>query len=324
MRIASVKEPRDWPARWRAAGGQFYGNGRMAALKDDPIWRRISAFGEPTPPFDYGSQMGLSDIDAGEAVELGLITKEDAQAAIASFGEEKTRAAAGSPDEGDAEQSAGEKRQGKETETGQEDPLAPEARGEPMSFEEADGKKANPEYETNPAAQTNCYSCPIANEARRRGWEVEAILDGSLDEDTTLSASSISATGNRAVIDIFIPKAAETIFGITNPEEIFHATREEVSAAGFGKDLAPGRYFVSYWKRDAGGHNITFEKLPSGKIRFYDPQSGKIWWDKFPEECAETFALPMEIRHPVTYFRIDNKPFTELAKKFVRKSPRTK
>jgi hypothetical protein len=36
IRVVDSAEPRDWPARWAAAGGTFYG-GRMIALKADPI-----------------------------------------------------------------------------------------------------------------------------------------------------------------------------------------------------------------------------------------------------------------------------------------------
>ena len=78
-RAEERKEPRDWPSRWAAAGGQFfpgpsdYPEGRMIALKDDPIWEDISEFGLPYAPFDYNSGMDLRDVDHDEAVELGLI-----------------------------------------------------------------------------------------------------------------------------------------------------------------------------------------------------------------------------------------------------------
>jgi hypothetical protein len=67
---------RDWSARWKEAGGQVKG-GRMAALKTDPIWSAISRFGTPWPPFDFGSGMGLRDIDRDEAEQLGLLLGED-------------------------------------------------------------------------------------------------------------------------------------------------------------------------------------------------------------------------------------------------------
>lgn len=48
--------PRDWPTRWLAAGGQMVG-GRMVAVVSDPVWERISRFGNPYPPFDFNSGM---------------------------------------------------------------------------------------------------------------------------------------------------------------------------------------------------------------------------------------------------------------------------
>lgn len=76
-------EPRDWPARWEEAGGEFYDGqsdypeGRMVALKTDPIWEAISAFGLPYPPFDFQSGMGLREVSREECVELGLITEDE-------------------------------------------------------------------------------------------------------------------------------------------------------------------------------------------------------------------------------------------------------
>jgi hypothetical protein len=73
FRAEARREPRNWPARWMDAGGEFYGSGRMIALKNDPIWSDISAFGQPYPPFDYGSGMWVRDILRPEALALGVI-----------------------------------------------------------------------------------------------------------------------------------------------------------------------------------------------------------------------------------------------------------
>jgi hypothetical protein len=80
FRLESREEPRDWPTRWNAARGEL-GNatsaadGRVAmvALKSDPIWERISAFGVPWPPFDFNSRMWVRDVGRREAEELGVI-----------------------------------------------------------------------------------------------------------------------------------------------------------------------------------------------------------------------------------------------------------
>lgn len=70
---------RNWPERWKAAGGLFFSaesshpEARMIALKDDPIWTTISAFGLPFPPFDFHSGMDVRDVSRQVAVELGVI-----------------------------------------------------------------------------------------------------------------------------------------------------------------------------------------------------------------------------------------------------------
>ena len=77
VRVEERREPRDWRRRWIAAGGKLY-QGRMVALKDDPVWTAISRFGHPYPPFDFGSGMGLDDVSFDDALALGLV-KDDYQ-----------------------------------------------------------------------------------------------------------------------------------------------------------------------------------------------------------------------------------------------------
>ncbi|MDP2227282.1 MAG: hypothetical protein Q8J78_07365, partial [Moraxellaceae bacterium] len=72
---------RDWAARWQKAGGEFF-DGRMVALKNDPIWSRLGdsslfpdGLDNPYPPFAFNSGMGVRDVDRDEAEQLGLIAK---------------------------------------------------------------------------------------------------------------------------------------------------------------------------------------------------------------------------------------------------------
>lgn len=77
IRIASRKMPRqDWERRWLAAGGKVYG-GRMIAKKSDPVWRSLSRFGTPWPPFDFSSGMGVEDVSREEAEELGILQPDE-------------------------------------------------------------------------------------------------------------------------------------------------------------------------------------------------------------------------------------------------------
>lgn len=71
------KAMRDWEARWREHGGQLYGSRRMIALKTDPIWTDISAFGHPWPPFDFNSGMGVAPVGRREAIRYGVISPDD-------------------------------------------------------------------------------------------------------------------------------------------------------------------------------------------------------------------------------------------------------
>lgn len=85
VRLGQRTQPRDWPARWRTAYAQVGGSGAcatdMVALVESPIWAALSRFGQPYPPFDFNSGMGLEPVDYDEAEALGLIT-DDALAAI--------------------------------------------------------------------------------------------------------------------------------------------------------------------------------------------------------------------------------------------------
>lgn len=87
IRVRNRMEIRNWPRLWSIAGGEFYGGagsnkdypqapGRMIARKTDPIWREISRFEVPWPPFDWGSGMSLRGIDRAESDFLG-VTSED-------------------------------------------------------------------------------------------------------------------------------------------------------------------------------------------------------------------------------------------------------
>ncbi|MBC2592694.1 hypothetical protein H5P28_00310 [Ruficoccus amylovorans] len=84
VRVEARRNPRtDWPDRWNAARAQVgaagttdAGTGRMAALKNHPIWPALSIFGHPWEPFDWGSGMGLEDVPRREAMALGLIDRD--------------------------------------------------------------------------------------------------------------------------------------------------------------------------------------------------------------------------------------------------------
>jgi len=71
VREVQSRLQRPWPTIWERAGGRIY-QGRMIALKNDPVWVNISRFGLPYPPFDFNSGMGVRDITRREALALGV------------------------------------------------------------------------------------------------------------------------------------------------------------------------------------------------------------------------------------------------------------
>lgn len=90
--LSRRSQRKDWPERWRKAGGKIYG-GRMIALKTDPVWSRLSVFGNPFPPFDWGSGMGVIDVDRKTSIELGLVTDEKLREETAALRNAKPEAA---------------------------------------------------------------------------------------------------------------------------------------------------------------------------------------------------------------------------------------
>ena len=67
-----------WRARWRDAGlpGPFDG-GDFVALKSDPGWSKLSRFGNPYPPFDFGSTRRVEDVDRDLCERYGLIRADE-------------------------------------------------------------------------------------------------------------------------------------------------------------------------------------------------------------------------------------------------------
>ena len=80
IRTRNSRVPRDWELRWKEKGGKLY-NGRMIAEINSPIWKNISRFDLPYPPFDFNSGMGVMPIRRDEAIKLGVISEGSIQQA---------------------------------------------------------------------------------------------------------------------------------------------------------------------------------------------------------------------------------------------------
>ena len=77
------KHARDWEARWVSAGGRLV-DGRLIALRNDPVWLAISAFEYPFSPFDVRSSMSTRNLDRKTSLSLGLIVSDTRVPAVAT------------------------------------------------------------------------------------------------------------------------------------------------------------------------------------------------------------------------------------------------
>lgn len=110
VRVEDRNDKRTWVQRWRAAGGTVYpgkspglplepgfSEGRLIARKDSPVWASINRFGNPYPPFDFNSGVGVEDVSYDEAVKLGVMKPGDIVAPMrvefgASLGQQEVAA----------------------------------------------------------------------------------------------------------------------------------------------------------------------------------------------------------------------------------------
>lgn len=91
LRFGQRRVPRDWPARWKAAGdavgwvGASRDYGTMVALKDSPIWAALGngaggyrdTLGNPYPPFAHSSGMAWAGVLRRDCIRMGLIGPDD-------------------------------------------------------------------------------------------------------------------------------------------------------------------------------------------------------------------------------------------------------
>jgi hypothetical protein len=70
-KILQAEESVNWADRWQKCGGRIYSGERIVALKDDPIWLKISDFSLPFPPFALNSGMGWFEVSRQEFLDLG-------------------------------------------------------------------------------------------------------------------------------------------------------------------------------------------------------------------------------------------------------------
>lgn len=147
----------------------------------------------------------------------------------------------------------------------------------PMTHAQADEHHANPNYMAGirNGYDTNCQSCVVAYEMRRRGFDVEALR---YEKDNINNGPwRLSQQTESAWIDIKTNRHPDKIQcgGVNKSAE---SVKEEINTA----TNEIGRYHINWgWKEQELGHIIVAERLPNSELLLFDPQTGKEFnWDE--------------------------------------------
>lgn len=187
-------------------------------------------------------------------------------------------------------------------------------RGEDMTFEEANELRGNIGYGKGREFSVNCQSCVVANELRRRGYDVTALpnlkkagnipyeLSGKTNwawiDPETMQTPEKKQAGGQYVSGLDIKSKTLTQLN----KELNELTKEA------------GRYHIDFmWKDGKGGHIITVDRLENGSIRIYDPQIGRLGdW--------KVISKGISLKYGVNVLRVDNLLVnTDIIDRIVRK-----
>ena len=134
--------------------------------------------------------------------------------------------------------------------------------GAPMTFEQGNGMKGNPNYGKSRSFSVNCQSCVVANELRRRGMDVKAT---GFDESNSFQ-NFIRARWNLLW---------ETPAGKPPKIRVLTNSKNSINESLESAMVENGRYFVVVaWKNEVTGHIFCAERVNGGELLFYDPQNG--------------------------------------------------
>ena len=187
--------------------------------------------------------------------------------------------------------------------------------GKPMSFDEAnelrgninfipkyiDGK-ANPSFtKENEGYHVNCQSCVVANELRRRGYDVTALPNLKVKGSAPYELSLKTEQAWKVPETMGIPQ--KSIYGrkVDNRGSIVAKPYKETMHDLMEAMKEPGRYHVNFkWKKENEGHIITFERMRNGNVKWYDPQTGTI--DFFDKKYYDR----IHVSRGIMILRVDN------------------
>ena len=187
-------------------------------------------------------------------------------------------------------------------------------RGEDMTFEEANELRGNIGYGEGREFSVNCQSCVVANELRRRGYDVTALPNLKKEENIPYE---LSGKTNWAWIDpetMQTPEKKQAGGQYVSGLDIKSKTLTQLNKELNELTKEAGRYHIDFmWKDGKGGHIITVDRLENGSIRIYDPQIGRLGdW--------KVISKDISLKYGVNVLRVDNLLVnTDIIDRIVRK-----
>jgi hypothetical protein len=182
--------------------------------------------------------------------------------------------------------------------------------GAPMTHKEANGHKSNPNFQPKIENEwsSNCQSCVVSYELRRRGYDVE---------------SNSRVDGSGSMTDKLARKTEmvwKTVDGNpVNKQNVKGTSDDEINEGINSLTKNIGRYHIDWiWKQQkitskVYGHIIVAERFENGGFRLYDPQTGEnIDW--------KSIVPFIDISKGINILRVDNLiPDEALIKEIVHK-----
>ena len=136
----------------------------------------------------------------------------------------------------------------------------------PMTFFEANEGMANIDFGKSDSYNENCQSCVAIHEARLRGLNITSI---GYSDDIQSVTYLLGEKFQSIWINAKTGKTPQvTLLRSENEDDLFRRLDKSMSTIG--------RYHVGINQTNDRGHVITAERMPSGKLLFYDPQNGSF------------------------------------------------
>ena len=165
-------------------------------------------------------------------------------------------------------------------------------KGHPMSFKDADEGRGNIHYQPGVYEYThNCQICVVADELRRRGFNVTACgrLDGTGEADAISKDTVrpwIERNTGRTPTKSYVTMSGKSDSQIF--QELDNMTK------------AKGRYHIDFgWANSKEGHIVCLERRSNGSLRYYDPQTGKQY-------DIDDWISKMDKRYNLNVLKVDD------------------